>query len=126
MTNNEILRQGLTETIWKPIKSAPRDGRNILIRFGQDGTSQAKYIAGLPHPWQFIDSNDGITWMINYAVDTPAGPTHWANFPPYLSDAILKRVAETTRNTMLKVIAAYRAKQAAAPLSEQLLKSGKP
>lgn len=27
---------------WRAIATAPRDGRNILIRFGQDGVSQAK------------------------------------------------------------------------------------
>ena len=108
------------EAIWKPIKSAPRDGQNILIRFGQDGASQAKYIPGLPHPWQFIDTNDGISWMVNYAVDSPAGPTHWAEFPTYSSDAIAKHIAEATRKTMRDVIAAFKAN---GPQHQKLLKS---
>jgi hypothetical protein len=67
---------------WQPIATAPRDGSNILIRFGRDGISQAKYVAGTPHPWKFIDTNDGITWLINHAVDTEYGPTHWMPLPP--------------------------------------------
>lgn len=70
---------------WNPIASAPRDGSNILIRFGQDGTSQAKYIAGLPYPWQFIDTNDGVTWLINHAQDAPGGPSHWMPMPAALA-----------------------------------------
>lgn len=66
---------------WMPIESAPRDGRNILIRFGQDGVSQAKYVPGVPHPWKFIDTNDGVTWLINSAVDGPGGPSHWMRMP---------------------------------------------
>src|SRR6185437_10781057 len=54
---------------------------NILIRFGRDGVSQAKYVPGTPHPWKFIDTNDGITWLINHAVDTEYGPTHWMPMP---------------------------------------------
>ena len=73
---------------WQPIATAPRDGTNILIRFGQAGVSQAKYIPGLPRPWQFIDTNDGITWMINHSVDKPLyGPSHWAPFPEYVAAA---------------------------------------
>lgn len=68
---------------WKPISSAPRDGRNILVRFGKDGVSQAKFIAGLPFPWQFIDTNDGVTWLINHARDALGGPSHWAPFPNF-------------------------------------------
>lgn len=69
---------------WQPIATAPRDGTNILIRFGQDGVSQAKYVPGIPHPWQFIDTNDGITWMVNHSVDKPLyGPSHWAPFPEF-------------------------------------------
>jgi hypothetical protein len=66
---------------WQPIETAPRDGTNILIRFGRDGVSQAKYVPGTPHPWKFIDTNDGITWIINHAVDTEYGPTHWMPMP---------------------------------------------
>jgi hypothetical protein len=66
---------------WLPIASAPRDGSNIMIRFGTDGVSQAKYIAGTPHPWKFIDTNDGITWLVNHAVDNEYGPTHWMPMP---------------------------------------------
>lgn len=66
---------------WRPIKTAPRDGTNILIRFGRDGVSQAKYVPGTPHPWKFIDTNDGVTWLINHAVDTAYGPSHWMPIP---------------------------------------------
>lgn len=69
------------DTQWLPIKTAPRDGRNILIRFGRDGVSQAKFIPGLPHPWLFIDTNDGITWLLNHAVDGMGGPSHWTELP---------------------------------------------
>lgn len=67
----------------QPIKTAPRDGRNILIFFGQDGVSQAKFIPGLPYPWQFIDTNNGVSWLINHAVDGPGGPSHWAPMPEF-------------------------------------------
>jgi hypothetical protein len=66
---------------WLPIESAPRDGSNILIRFGRDGVSQAKYVAGTPFPWKFIDTHDGITWMINTARDGEYGPSHWMPLP---------------------------------------------
>ena len=67
--------------IWQPIATAPRDGTNILIRFGVDGVSQAKYIAGIPFPWQFIDTQNGISWLINHAKDNPGGPSHWMPMP---------------------------------------------
>lgn len=66
---------------WQPIATAPRDGRNILIRFGQDGASQAMYVPGVPHPWKFIDTNDGVTWLINSARDGEYGPSHWMQMP---------------------------------------------
>lgn len=66
---------------WRPIATAPRDGTNILLAWGQDGVSQGHYIPGIPHPWKFIDTNDGITWLINHAVDGPGGPTHWQPMP---------------------------------------------
>ena len=66
---------------WQPIASAPRYGTNILIRFGKDGVSQAKYVAGVPHPWKFIDTNDGITWLVNDARDGEYGPSHWQPMP---------------------------------------------
>lgn len=66
---------------WLPISCAPRDGQNILIRFGRDGVSQAKYVPGVPHPWKFIDTNDGITWLINGAHDDEYGPSHWMPMP---------------------------------------------
>ncbi|MGF6738467.1 hypothetical protein [Paraburkholderia atlantica] len=66
---------------WLPIATAPRNGKNILIRFGSDGVSQAKYVPGTPYPWKFIDTNDGITWLVNHAVDTEYGPTHWMPLP---------------------------------------------
>lgn len=69
---------------WSPIKLAPRDGTNVLIRFGGDGVSQGKFVPGVPHPWKFIDTNDGITWLVNHAVDGPGGPSH---FMPMPSDA---------------------------------------
>ncbi len=68
---------------WQPIATAPRDGSNILIAFGQDGASMAKYVPGVPHPWKFIDTNDGITWLVNHAVDTEYGPTHWMPIPAF-------------------------------------------
>lgn len=69
---------------WQPIKTAPRDGTNILIAFGRDGVSQAKYVPGLPdHPWQFLDTNDGITWLVNYAKDGLGGPSHWKSLPQW-------------------------------------------
>ena len=72
----------------QPIASAPRDGRNIIVFFGQDGVSQAKYIAGLPYPWQFIDAdNNGVSWLINHAVDGPGGPSHWMPMPDFADTA---------------------------------------
>jgi len=68
---------------WKPISTAPRDGRNILLRFGSDGSSQGKYVSGLPYPWKFVDTDNGVTWLINHAVDGPGGPSHWADFPEF-------------------------------------------
>jgi hypothetical protein len=66
---------------WRPIATAPRDGRSVVLRFGQDGVSQGKFVAGLPRPWKFIDTNDGITWLVNHAVDGPGGPSHWQPMP---------------------------------------------
>lgn len=67
---------------WEPIATAPRDGANILLRFGEDGVSQGKFIlGGVSHPWKFIDTNDGITWLVNHAVDGPGGPSHWQPLP---------------------------------------------
>lgn len=66
---------------WLPIASAPRDGTNILLRFGKDGSSQGKYIPGIPYPWQFIDTANGISWLINQAVDGAGGPSHWMRIP---------------------------------------------
>lgn len=71
---------GLTPA-WRPIATAPHDGRSVLLKFGQDGVSQGMYVPGLPHPWKFIDTNDGITWMVNHAVDGPGGPSHWQPMP---------------------------------------------
>ena len=63
---------------WPPIATAPRDGRTMLIRFSSDGpVSQAKYIEGLPYPWKFLDTNDGVLWQISYAKEGPGGPTEW-------------------------------------------------
>lgn len=69
------------EAGWLPIKGAPRDGTNILLRFGQDGVSQGAFVPGLAHPWKFIDTQDGITWLINFAVDGPGGPSHFKRLP---------------------------------------------
>lgn len=67
---------------WRPIKAAPRDGTNILLRFGVDGVSQGKFVpGGVLYPWKFIDTNDGITWLVNHAVDGPGGPSHWQPLP---------------------------------------------
>lgn len=69
--------------IWQPIETAPRDGTNILLRFGSDGISQGKFVpGGLIHPWKFIDTNDGITWLVNHAIDGLGGPSHWMPLPP--------------------------------------------
>jgi hypothetical protein len=73
--------QAVPTQTWLPIKTAPRDGTNILLRFGSDGASQGQYIPGLPRPWKFIDMNDKITWLINHAVDGPGGPSHWQPMP---------------------------------------------
>jgi len=77
---------GEKKDAWQPMATAPRDGTNILLRWGSDGVSQGKYIPGLPHPWQFIDTNDGITWLINHAVDTIYGPTNWQPMPSAIRD----------------------------------------
>ena len=70
-----------TPEAWRPIKTAPRDGSNILLRFGSDGVSQGKYVPGTPYPWKFIDTNDGVTWLVNHAVDDRGGPSHWMPLP---------------------------------------------
>ena len=66
---------------WQTIDTAPRDGTSILIRFGNDGVSQARYVIGSSHPWRFIDTRDGMPWMVNNAVDSEYGPTHWMPMP---------------------------------------------
>lgn len=66
---------------WRPIATAPRDGTDILIRFGTDGTSQGKYVPGAPYPWRFIDTNGVDSWILNAAVDGPGGPSHWMPMP---------------------------------------------
>jgi len=85
---------------WKPISSAPRDGSNIIIRFGKDGVSQAKFIAGLPFPWQFIDTNDGVTWLINHAKDAPGGPSHWMHFPIFAATAAQSDTSGAARDVI--------------------------
>lgn len=62
---------------WRPIATAPRDGTNILLRFGLDCVSQGCYVPGWPRPWRFIDTNDGISWLVNHAIDGLGGPSHW-------------------------------------------------
>lgn len=74
-------QQGAQVPQWQPIKTAPRDGSNLLLRFGSDGVSQGKFVPGLPHPWKFIDTNDGVTWLVNHAIDGPGGPSHWMRMP---------------------------------------------
>ena len=69
------------QMIWKPIKTAPRDGTTILLKFGSDGVSQAKYVKGHSKPWKFIDQSDGLTWLINRAADDDGGPSHWMPMP---------------------------------------------
>ena len=64
----------------QPIKSAPRDGTTILVWFGKDGVSQARYVPHETHPWEFIDKQ-GDSWIINYAIDGLGGPSHWAAIP---------------------------------------------
>jgi hypothetical protein len=66
---------------WQPIKTAPRDGTNILLAWGQDGVSQGCYVPGWVKPWRFLDTQDGITWLVNHAVDNEYGPTHWQPLP---------------------------------------------
>lgn len=66
---------------WQSMTTAPRDGTNILLRFGADGASQGKFVPGSPYPWKFIDTNDGITWLVNHARDGVPGPTHWMAMP---------------------------------------------
>lgn len=73
---------------WQPISTAPRDGTNILLRWGIDGVSQAKYVPGLPHPWKFIDTNDGVTWLVNHCIDGLGGPSHWMPMPSAIRAAI--------------------------------------
>lgn len=73
---------------WQPISTAPRDGTNILLRWGIDGVSQAKYVPGLPHPWKFIDTNDGVTWLVNHCIDGLGGPSHWMPMPMPMPSAI--------------------------------------
>ena len=94
----DLLAQAPTESMsdaacdmWQPISTAPRDGTNILIRFGRDGVSQAAYVPGVPHPWKFIDTNDGITWLINGAVDNEYGPSHWMPMPNAARKAEIER-----------------------------------
>lgn len=65
---------------WLPIKTAPRNGTTILIRFGSDGISQGSFHPDKAFPWRFIDESLG-EWLINYAKDGPGGPTHWAPLP---------------------------------------------
>jgi hypothetical protein len=89
--HRKAIRRGIEEELarrveqpearWLPIQSAPRDGTNILLRFGVDGVSQGKYVPGTPHPWKFIDTNDGITWLVNHAIDGPGGPSHYMLMP---------------------------------------------
>lgn len=64
----------------QPIESAPRDGTTILVWFGQDGASQARYVPHETHPWEFIDKQ-GDNWIVNYAIDGLGGPSHWATMP---------------------------------------------
>jgi hypothetical protein len=77
----KAMRESGLVARWMPIASAPRDGTNILLRFGSDGVSQGKFVAGSPYPWKFIDTSDGITWLVNHSRDGGAGPSHWMPLP---------------------------------------------
>jgi hypothetical protein len=67
---------------WRPIATAPRDGTTILVRFGEDGVSQARHYGrtDVVAPWEFIDTQSG-AMFVNYAVDGDGGPSHWMPMP---------------------------------------------
>ncbi len=62
---------------WKPIKTAPRTGETIHVRFGSDGIYQAKFLPGSAYPWVFIEQDGDGQWFLNRAVDGLGGPSHW-------------------------------------------------
>lgn len=71
---------------WKPIESAPRDGRDLLL------WDERPYIGS----WRKDDNvpKDGKMWLDNSYDDfsvgyasTPLKPTHWAAIDPPPSDA---------------------------------------
>lgn len=79
---------------WQPITTAPRDGTNILLRFGLDGVSQGRYrnAPKSKHKWEFVDTGlsgqDANSLFINYAVDDLGGPSHWSPMPQSLPGRI--------------------------------------
>lgn len=70
----------------QPIATAPRDGRVIYLCFGEDVVSPGWWSPdNSDYPWCFIDSN-GNHAIVNQAVATACGPTHWM---PYDDSALI-------------------------------------
>jgi hypothetical protein len=76
---------------WRPIETAPRDGRHILLRMGSEtvtlGWWDPNAKNGLRYPWQFVDTGMlGTGYVngsgINSIIDgRGGGPTHWRPLP---------------------------------------------
>lgn len=86
------LVAGLGEAACQPIDTAPRDGRLIVLHFGQDVTTVGRWSPmayDLPsaYPWQIVDRQtaaDGSgDLFVNRCVDGPGGPSHWSPLPGY-------------------------------------------
>ncbi|HUB92154.1 MAG TPA: hypothetical protein VMA74_20690 [Dyella sp.] len=83
---------------WKPMESAPRDGRVILLRWGNDAITPGFWVGEFgdkpescgAFPWAFIDadSTEQNAYILNQAADNEYGPTQWA---PYSAE-IFQRI----------------------------------
>jgi hypothetical protein len=82
----------MSETVWKHIESAPRDGTHIILAFGSDHVGEGWFEDDDtdPRPWKFIDrgcqsSRFKAGELINASRDGRYGPSHWHPMPLGLS-----------------------------------------
>jgi len=73
---------------WRPIESAPKDGRLILLNFGTKGVRAVSWDSPWADPvteengiWCVDDDKHGPYPMRGYNYNCPTAPTHWLPLP---------------------------------------------
>lgn len=73
---------------WRPIESAPKDGRLILLNFGTKGVRAVSWDSPWGDPvteengiWCVDDDKHGPYPMRGYNDNSPTAPTHWLPLP---------------------------------------------